>query len=95
MALIKSIELENGITVNYHRVASVNNITNISSIIEVASYTSKAKRNEEKEKISSGQPMDIYIETRHIPVPYNEEFNVVEAYEYLKETEKYEGSKDD
>lgn len=35
MAIIKSIELENGITVSYHRVVSVNNVTNVSSIIEV------------------------------------------------------------
>ena len=49
MAIIKSIELENGITVSYHRVVSVNNITNVSSIIEVGSYTNKAKREEEKQ----------------------------------------------
>ena len=48
MALIKEIELSNGVTVNYHRIVSVNNITNHSSVIEVASYTSKAKREEEK-----------------------------------------------
>ena len=51
MALNKSIILDNGITVNYHRIVSVNNITNKSSIIEIASYTSKEKRNQEKEKI--------------------------------------------
>ena len=44
MALIKEIELNNGVKVNYHRIVSVNNITNHVSIIEVASYTSKEKR---------------------------------------------------
>ena len=53
MALIKEITLENGIIINYHRVVSVNNITNHSSIIEVASYTSKAKREEEKRPCGS------------------------------------------
>ena len=43
MAILKAIELQNGITVNYHRVVSVNNVTNHASIIEVASYTNKAK----------------------------------------------------
>ena len=44
MAIIKNIELENGVVVNYHRVVSVDNITNISSIIEVASYTDKKSK---------------------------------------------------
>ena len=48
MALSKNIELNNGITVNYHRVVSVNNITNQASIIEIGSYTSSEKRQEEK-----------------------------------------------
>ena len=38
MALLKEIELENGIKVNYHRITSVNEITNNNSIIEVSSY---------------------------------------------------------
>ena len=46
MALNKSITLENGVTVNYHRVVSVNSITNKASIIEIASYISKEKREE-------------------------------------------------
>ena len=49
MALDKTIVLNNGITVNYHRIVSINNITNNQSIIEVASYTSSEKRQEEKE----------------------------------------------
>lgn len=48
MALSKRITLANGITTNYHRVMSVNTITNNQNIIEVTSYTSKAKRAEEK-----------------------------------------------
>ena len=47
MALLKEIELENGVKVSYHRITSVNAITNNNSIIEVSSYTSEAKRNEE------------------------------------------------
>jgi hypothetical protein len=95
MALIKQIELENGIVVNYHRVVSVNNITNIASIIEVGSYTSKAKRQEEKEKIASHEPMDIFIGTEYISVPYNETLNVVGAYNYLKTLDKFAGAEDD
>ena len=46
MALNKKIELDSGVVVNYHRVVSVNKITNIQNIIEVASYTSEDKRDE-------------------------------------------------
>lgn len=49
MALQKEIELENGVTLKYHRIASINKITNICNNIEVNSYTSEEKRNKEKE----------------------------------------------
>ena len=49
MALKKNITLNNGIILNYHRVVSVNNITNQTSIIEVASYINEEQRLKEKE----------------------------------------------
>lgn len=49
MGLIKAKETINGVLTKYHRIVSVNNITNISSDIEVASYTKLEQR--EKEKI--------------------------------------------
>ena len=33
MAIIKNITLDSGVMVNYHRVVSVNNVTNHASII--------------------------------------------------------------
>lgn len=47
MALLKNIELETGVVVNYHRVVSVNSITNITTDIEVASYINEAQREKE------------------------------------------------
>ena len=44
MGLEKNITLPNGVRLNYHRIVSVNVITNHQNIVEVASYTSKAKR---------------------------------------------------
>lgn len=93
MAILKSIELQNGITVNYHRVVSVNNITNHASIIEVASYPNKAKRKEEKEKIANHEEMDIFINTEYLETEYNPDLNVIAAYDYLKTTEKFGGAK--
>ena len=49
MALKKEMILENGIILNYHRVVSVNNVTNQQSVIEVASYINEAQREKEKE----------------------------------------------
>lgn len=49
MALSKEIILENGITLNYHRIVSLNVITNINNIIEVASYVNEIQREREQE----------------------------------------------
>lgn len=49
MALQKEIELENGIILNYHRIVSLNKITNQHNVIEVNSYINKAQREKEKE----------------------------------------------
>lgn len=94
MALSKNIELNNGITVNYHRVVSVNNITNQASIIEIASYTSKEKRDEEKLKLTNKEPMNIFINTEYMNINYNKNLNVDNAYNYLKTLEKFSNSTD-
>ena len=94
MALSKNIELNNGITVNYHRVVSVNNITNQASIIEIASYTSKEKRDEEKSALENNQPMNIFINTEYMNINYNKNLNVDNAYNYLKTLEKFSNSTD-
>ncbi len=49
MALNKDIKIDNGVTVIYHRIISLNKITNVANLIEVGSYTSSEKREEEKE----------------------------------------------
>lgn len=95
MALIKPITLDNGITLTYHRITSVNNITNISSIIEVSSYTSKEKREEEKLAIKNNQPMDVFIHTEYLNIPYDQTLDVDRAYEYIKTLEKYQHSEND
>ncbi len=94
MAITKEIELSNGVILNYHRVVSVNNITNHASIIEVASYTNKLKRQEEKNAIENNENMDVLIESEYINIPYDEDLNVISAYNYLKNTEKYKNGLD-
>lgn len=95
MALIKSITLANGINVNYHRVVSVNNITNLESVIELASYTSKEKRQEEKTALQNHQSMNVFVNTKYISTTYTPSLNVNTAYSYLKTLEQFFGYIDD
>lgn len=92
MALKKKIELENGIILNYHRIVSINKITNSEIIIEVGSYISKEKRQEEIEK--QGQEMNIFIDTTYLNKEYNETDTIKNLYNYLKTTEMFKDAED-
>ena len=97
MALKKEIELENGITTNYHRIVSINKITNNCNIIEVASYTSEKQREKEKKYYSStdeNKSMNIFIETSFIQKEYSENETIEECYEYLKNSEQFKDAED-
>lgn len=100
MALKKQIELNNGIIVNYHRIVTINKVTNNITIIEVASYTSEEKRQEEAEALRQGQetgvavPMNIFIDTTFINKEYNETDTIKDLYDYLKTTEKFKDALD-
>ena len=89
MALIKKIELENGVTVNYHRIVSINKVTNHSIILEVASYTSEEKRLEE-----NCESMNIFIDTMYIEVEYDENKMIKDFYNYLKTTDEFKDAVD-
>lgn len=93
MALIKDRILENGVLTKYHRIVSLNSITNDQIIIEVASYTSEEKRQEEIEAMSQEEPMmDVYIDTTYISKEYDEETTIQSAYQYLKTLDEFKGS---
>ena len=94
MALYKEIEQANGVITKYHRIVSMNIITNIQNIIEVASYTSQDKRNVEMLAIENGELHDVYIDTTFMSAPYNQGMTIELAYEWLKEQEMFKGSED-
>lgn len=94
MALLKSIELNNGVVINYHRIASINKLTNHSTVLAIMSYTSKAKRDEEVAKSGLGEMLDIYTETEYMEVNYDETATIKDWYNYLKTTDKYNGAED-
>ncbi len=94
MGLRKEIILNNGVSVNYHRIVSLNNITNVSTIIEVVSYTSEEKREEEKVAIQNAQSIDVFIDTEYINKDYTENMTIEQAYDYLKTLDKFKSSED-
>ena len=72
MALQKEIVLENGMVLNYHRVVSINKITNFKNNIEIASYINSEQREKEKKY-------------QEIQIKYaNEEQLTEEEYEILE-----------
>ena len=94
MALLKAIELQNGVVVNYHRIVSIDKITNHSTRLEIASYINKDKREQELEQMANHEDITVYIDTEYISLDYNETSTIKDWYEYLKTTEKYRGAED-
>ena len=94
MAIKKQIELDNGVTVNYHRIVSINKITNIANVIEIASYTNDEKREEEKTAITNATPMNVFIDTLYINGVYNETSTIEDTYNYLKTLDKFKDAED-
>ena len=95
MALCKEIDLGKGIKANYHRISNMVVIVNKEIQIIIASYVDKEQREEEKLPVEEGQePIFNVITTDVVTAPYSEDFNVKEAYEYLKTTDKYKDAED-
>ena len=97
MALNKSITLDNGIVVTYHRVVAVDTVTNVQCTITVHSYVDQAARNREKEfneNPTEEKWQPIYITSNVYVTDYDEDFNVVAAYHYLKTLDEYAGATD-
>lgn len=97
MALKKQVKLYNGIITNYHRIVSINKITNNCNIIEVASYISEQQREKEKEYYNStneNKSMNIFIETSFVQKEYSENETIEECYKYLKTLEQFKEASD-
>ena len=97
MALQKQIVLDNGIVTNYHRIVSINKITNNSTIVEVASYISKDERQKEIEYYKSKEEdksMNVFINTTYMNAEYDESKNIQDLYNYIKTTEIFKDAED-
>jgi hypothetical protein len=95
MAIIKAIELDNGITVNYHRIVVVTSVVNNRVTIEVASYINKSQREKEKKAIEEFKPVSVFIHSQWINIDFDFNFSVADAYNYLKSLEDFKGGEDD
>lgn len=97
MALQKQIELDNGIILNYHRIVSINKITNNQIVIEVASYINESKRQEEVDYYNSNETekqMNVFIDTTYINAEYDEDKTIQDYYDYLKTIDKFKNAED-
>lgn len=95
MALSKKIGLGNGVVVNYHRVVRVDIVTNVQNTIEVCSYTSKSKREEERDALAAGEPFNVFTSTAWHAAPYDQTMTVESAYDWLKaNVAEFEGASD-
>ena len=92
MGLIKELKTSNGIPVTYHRIVSINKITNQCNIVEVASYLNKEERQKEIDYYKS---MDVFINTEYISKPYDEKESIVDCYDYLKTTDRFKDATDE
>lgn len=95
MALLKTIELDSGIILNYHRIVTITKVTNHATILEIAGYTSKEKREQEIQQLANSEEVTAYIDTTFMSVDYDEKTTIKDWYAYLKTTEKYSGADDD
>lgn len=94
MALYKPIELQNGVVVSYHRVTSLNIITNVQNMIEISCYTSEVKRREEQEALKNGETSDVFVHTMLLNTPYDQTSTIENIYEYLKTLPEFKGAED-
>ena len=95
MALLKEIELDSGVVLNYHRIVTITKVTNHATILEIAGYTSKIKREQEIQQLTNGEEITVYTDTSFMSVDYDEKTTIKDWYAYLKTTDKYSGAEDD
>ena len=94
MAIIKQIELDSGIVVNYHRIVTAVISVNNNITLEVASYINKSKREQEKKQIMNKETRTVFTNTQFFIMDYVPDFSVTDAYNYLKNLEQFKGCED-
>lgn len=96
MALKKKIQKPNGVVLEYHRIAMVKIDVNQQCTILVESYLNEDGREYEKSYARGEieEPVFPYTSAEYINLDYDENMNVKNAYEWLKQQPEYEGAED-
>lgn len=97
MALQKEIELNSGVVVNYHRIEHYIMAINNYVWVEVKSYISADKRQEEIATLQLDDEnswWDGFVSSRCYELPYKENMTIQEIYDELKKQPEYEGATD-
>lgn len=87
MALHKTtVDPNTGIPLAYHRISSVNLITNESMVIQVCSYISEMDRHREKQQFLAQPEIaePIFSTVYYYSCEYTDGMTCTQAYEYLK-----------
>ena len=88
MALLKKVIMDNGLPLEYHRIAMIKNEINQQTTILVHSYLNAEARQYEKDYANGlieGKPTFPYVDARYYNIEYDPEMTVVLAYEWLKD----------
>lgn len=95
MALLKAIVQDNGVILNYHRIADIKNIVNDKTYLTVISYVNYDERIKEQNqpKYSPKKP-NIYKIIETVNMDYNDTLTIENAYKYLKTLDKYKNAED-
>ena len=101
MAIKKQITLDNGIVIEYHRIAAITIETNQQITLVIHSYLSEDGRQIEKD-YAAGLYKDVefgmmkcpYNKVDFVHPEYDENMTISKAYEWLKTQPEYEGAED-
>lgn len=97
MALAKKIKSQNSVELGYHRIAMISTEANQQVTILVRSYIDESGREYEKAYEHGeiqGEPSFQYNEGNYLSFDYDENMNVKNAYEWLKQRPEFEGAED-
>lgn len=98
MGINHPIEQPNGIITNYHRITGLSILPNGSNVIEVSSYISASKRQEEAEHIArlmagdNDASCDVFINAKVYSTDYDPTMTIESAYEHIMSLPEFEGA---
>lgn len=101
MAIKKQITADNGVVVEYHRVALLSIDVNQQNTILIHSYISADGRQVEKDyaaglydDLDEGMMKFPYVDAQYINCDYDGNMTVSAAYNYIKTLPQFEGAED-